>query len=124
MNSELVNFYTEELATYLRYVRHLDFFETPDYDYLRKLFTDLYERMGYANDSEFDWSHKQLVNRILFCVLLDLKINRYFLSSDCLKSFYILAWDYLEHKHYQALSSLHNVLKAPRYRAQKQLTDK
>lgn len=49
------------MATYLRYVRHLDFFETPDYDYLRKLFLDLYERMGYANDKDFDWSGKQMV---------------------------------------------------------------
>lgn len=58
--------YPEEMATYLRYVRHLDFFETPDYDYLRKLFTDLYERMGYGTvpqtieTPEFDWSNKQL----------------------------------------------------------------
>jgi len=58
--------YPEEMATYLRYVRHLDFFETPDYDYLRKLFTDLYERMGYGTvphtieSPEFDWSNKQL----------------------------------------------------------------
>lgn len=58
--------YPEEMATYLRYVRHLDFFETPDYDYLRKLFTDLYERMGYGTvpqtieNPEFDWSNKQL----------------------------------------------------------------
>ena len=59
---------SEEMATYLRYVRHLDFFETPDYDYLRKLFTDLYERMGYGTvplsieNPEFDWSNKQLVS--------------------------------------------------------------
>ncbi|XP_078483674.1 casein kinase I isoform X2 [Ciona intestinalis] len=50
----------EEMATYLRYVRHLDFFETPDYDYLRKLFSDLYDRKGYAHDDEFDWSGKPL----------------------------------------------------------------
>nr|XP_002127729.1 casein kinase I [Ciona intestinalis] len=50
----------EEMATYLRYVRHLDFFETPDYDYLRKLFSDLYDRKGYPHDDEFDWSGKPL----------------------------------------------------------------
>ena len=56
------------MATYLRYVRHLDFFEQPDYDYLRKLFTDLYERMGYGQVPgpneipEFDWANKQLVS--------------------------------------------------------------
>ncbi|XP_072038303.1 casein kinase I-like [Amphiura filiformis] len=52
--------YPEEMATYLRYVRRLDFFETPDYNYLRKLFQDLYDRKGYAHDSEFDWTGKQL----------------------------------------------------------------
>ncbi|CAB4006477.1 casein kinase I-like, partial [Paramuricea clavata] len=49
-----------ELATYLRYVRRLDFFETPDYDYLRGLFKDLFERKGYVDDGEFDWTHKQI----------------------------------------------------------------
>ncbi|KAK8383780.1 hypothetical protein O3P69_015905 [Scylla paramamosain] len=55
--------YPEEMATYLRYVRRLDFFETPDYDYLRKLFQDLFERKGYVDDGEFDWTGKTMVRR-------------------------------------------------------------
>ncbi|PSN31314.1 Casein kinase I isoform gamma-3 [Blattella germanica] len=50
----------EEMATYLRYVRRLDFFETPDYEYLRKLFQDLFERIGYVDDGEFDWTGKTM----------------------------------------------------------------
>uniref|UniRef100_A0A1B6E099 non-specific serine/threonine protein kinase n=1 Tax=Clastoptera arizonana TaxID=38151 RepID=A0A1B6E099_9HEMI len=50
----------EEMATYLRYVRRLDFFETPDYEYLRKLFQDLFDRRGYVDDSEFDWTGKTM----------------------------------------------------------------
>lgn len=57
-----LSFTTEELATYLRYVRRLDFFETPDYEYLRKLFKDLFERKGFIEDGEFDWTHKQIVS--------------------------------------------------------------
>ncbi len=49
------------MATYLRYVRRLDFFETPDYDYLRKLFTDLCERKGFnPDDGEFDWTGRNM----------------------------------------------------------------
>uniref|UniRef100_A0A673GKI4 non-specific serine/threonine protein kinase n=1 Tax=Sinocyclocheilus rhinocerous TaxID=307959 RepID=A0A673GKI4_9TELE len=50
--------FPEEMATYLRYVRRLDFFEKPDYDYLRKLFTDLFDRNGYVFDYEYDWVGK------------------------------------------------------------------
>jgi len=48
------------MATYLRYVRRLDFFETPDYDYLRKLFFDLFDRKGYVDDGEFDWTGRNM----------------------------------------------------------------
>lgn len=51
----------EEYATYLRYVRRLDFFETPDYDYLRRLFQELFDRKGYIDDGEFDWTGKTMV---------------------------------------------------------------
>ena len=50
----------EEFATYLRYVRKLDFFEAPDYRYLINLFQSLYERQGYEDDSIFDWSDIQI----------------------------------------------------------------
>lgn len=60
--SQYISFGTEEMATYLRYVRRLDFFEKPDYDYLRKLFTDLFDRNGYVFDYEYDWVGKSLVS--------------------------------------------------------------
>jgi len=50
------------MALYLRYVRRLDFFEKPDYNYLRKLFQDLFDRKGYQNDGVFDWTGKELVS--------------------------------------------------------------
>lgn len=52
--------FPEEWATYLRYVRRLDFFETPDYDYLHSLFRNLFEKKGYQEDGEFDWTHKTI----------------------------------------------------------------
>jgi casein kinase 1 gamma len=48
----------EEFGKYLKYVRNLDFFETPNYDYLRKLFKDLMDSRNYACDYNFDWVEK------------------------------------------------------------------
>ncbi|XP_055706034.1 casein kinase I isoform X5 [Phlebotomus papatasi] len=56
----LCDCHPEEFATYLRYVRRLDFFETPDYDYLRRLFQELFDRKGYEDDGEFDWTGKTM----------------------------------------------------------------
>lgn len=50
----------EEMAEYLRQVRKLDFFETPNYEMLRKLFTDLFDKHGYVDDGEFDWTGKTM----------------------------------------------------------------
>lgn len=52
--------FPEEMATYLRYVRRLDFFDAPDYNYLRKLFQDLFTQKGYVDDGTFDWTGKEM----------------------------------------------------------------
>ncbi|KAM9685982.1 casein kinase I isoform 2-T2 [Trichechus inunguis] len=52
--------FPEEMATYLRYVRRLDFFEKPDYGYLRGLFSGLLDRSGFVFDYQYDWAGKPL----------------------------------------------------------------
>ncbi|CAF0903399.1 unnamed protein product [Didymodactylos carnosus] len=55
----------EEFGKYLKYVRNLDFFETPNYEYLRKLFKDLMDSRNFVCDWNFDWVEKmqKLQNR-------------------------------------------------------------
>ncbi len=48
------------LNTYLRYVKNLDFFEKPDYDYLRKVRRDLFGWMSNIDDNEFYWTKKTM----------------------------------------------------------------
>jgi len=52
---------TAEFSTYLRYTRQLDFFETPDYTYVRGLFTGLMAANGWQCDWEFDWAARHTV---------------------------------------------------------------
>lgn len=46
---------TEEFNKYLSYVRNLGFEDTPDYDYLRDLFTQALKNAGEVEDGEYDW---------------------------------------------------------------------
>ncbi|KAJ3216520.1 serine/threonine protein kinase [Clydaea vesicula] len=48
--------YPNEFAIYLNYSRSLRFDDKPDYNYLRKLFRDLFIREGYHYDYVFDWT--------------------------------------------------------------------
>ena len=45
----------QEFAQYMNYCRSLKFEDRPDYGYLRKLFKDLFYKMGYEYDYVFDW---------------------------------------------------------------------
>ncbi|SCZ96744.1 BZ3500_MvSof-1268-A1-R1_Chr4-1g06677 [Microbotryum saponariae] len=52
---ELADGFPEEFAIYLNYVRKLGFEETPDYDFLRELFTKVLKNSGEAEDGIYDW---------------------------------------------------------------------
>jgi len=50
-----LTWFTEEFGIYLNYVRKLGFEETPDYDFLRELFTKVLKNMGEVEDGIYDW---------------------------------------------------------------------
>lgn len=52
---DLCEGFPEEFNKYLTYVRNLGFEDTPDYDYLRELFTQALKNAGEVEDGEYDW---------------------------------------------------------------------
>ena len=52
---DLCDGFPEEFNKYLSYVRNLGFEDTPDYDYLRELFTKALQATGEVEDGEYDW---------------------------------------------------------------------
>ncbi|KAG9517991.1 CK1/CK1/CK1-G protein kinase, partial [Aureobasidium melanogenum] len=52
---DLCEGFPEEFNKYLSYVRNLGFEDTPDYDYLRDLFTQALKNSGEVEDGEYDW---------------------------------------------------------------------
>jgi casein kinase 1 len=55
-NEALCEGFPEEFVQFFKYCRQMEFTADPNYDYLRKLFLDLYNRKGYPNDCVFDWN--------------------------------------------------------------------
>lgn len=47
--------FPDQFNKYLTYVRNLGFEDTPDYDYLRGLFTEALKETGEMEDGEYDW---------------------------------------------------------------------
>jgi len=52
---ELCEGFPEEFAIYMNYVRKLGFEETPDYDFLRELFSKILKTLNEPEDGVFDW---------------------------------------------------------------------
>jgi len=53
--SELCEGFPEEFAIYMNYVRKLGFEESPDYDFLRELFSKVLKTTGDQDDGVYDW---------------------------------------------------------------------
>ncbi|KAL6300721.1 kinase-like domain-containing protein [Sparassis latifolia] len=54
--SRLAEGYPAEFGQLLDHARSLDFNEKPDYSRFQRMFKDLYQRSGFADDGVFDWS--------------------------------------------------------------------
>ena len=52
---ELCETFPDEYSIYLNYVRKLGFEETPDYDFLRELFSKVLKNLGEPEDGVYDW---------------------------------------------------------------------
>ena len=54
--AELCSGIPDEFRTFLHYTRALTFNAEPNYNYIRTLFQNLFDRCGYRDDGVFDWS--------------------------------------------------------------------
>lgn len=52
---DLCTGFPEEFSIYLNYCKSLKFEDQPDYVYVKRLFKDLYTRLGFESDLQFDW---------------------------------------------------------------------
>ena len=53
-----------EFATYMHYVRNLNFLDVPDYEYMRRLFRTCMVKHQFSTDCKFDWSAKPVTSSI------------------------------------------------------------
>ena len=51
----------EEFIQYMKYVKNLEFTESPDYSYLRSLFRRAFQRENYVCDHIYDWTQPKIV---------------------------------------------------------------
>jgi casein kinase I family protein HRR25 len=58
--------FPQEFRVYLNYTRTLRFDDKPDYNFLRKLFRELFVRENYKIDYIFDWTANKY--QVLLCI--------------------------------------------------------
>jgi len=65
----------------MKYTRQLDFYETPNYDYLRQLFASVMTRNDWSFDWVFDWTSR---SQARCCVLSVSRLLMRWLGSEWL----------------------------------------
>jgi casein kinase I family protein HRR25 len=58
-SSELCSGLPKEFVDYMNYVQELRGEDRPDYQHLRKIFTNLFRRQGFEYDNVFDWTIRE-----------------------------------------------------------------
>lgn len=56
---ELCRGFPDEFLQYCNYCRKLKFIEKPDYNYLKNLFKNLFNTLGYQQDYVYDWTKEE-----------------------------------------------------------------
>lgn len=65
LNPWCVQNFVEEFSTYMRYTRQLEFFDTPNYEFLRQLFAKLMLKNHWDFDWNFDWTGRMQVSDVI-----------------------------------------------------------
>ena len=52
-----------EFRSYFEHVRSLRFDDRPDYDYVKRLFRELFFRKGFSYDNIFDWEELSMAQK-------------------------------------------------------------
>jgi len=60
---QLCRGFPQEFSQYLNYCRNLHFEDKPDYAFLRKLFRELFLKLGYTYDGVYDWTVQSQSNQ-------------------------------------------------------------
>jgi len=53
---ELCRGFPEEFVVYIQYCRALQFEDKPDYNYIRSLLKNVFEKFSYEYDFQYDWN--------------------------------------------------------------------
>ena len=78
-NDDLCSNMPEEFISYFEYVKHLGFYERPDYQYLRRLFIGLTAKYDISIDFQWDWMQQDPVKE---WKTEDFKNNSLFVSQE------------------------------------------